>query len=585
VTDDKSSVAESVEPDLGVAKDNDSLNSSSESKPDDLPIFNLQIDPVNGQNADEVQNPIEEDLAIDEVPEVRLSLKGFDESNQVEDMLEGGQSKDFDLDSLIDSLDVDDKPQTNSQNLSLSSDKHSEENKMDLKEQPVTNSFSVDTSSDYSAINENGQMQELDTSWGMENLPAYSEDTGNEKEGNNKPSSNKVNPVLLNMGNTSAKSHKKITTSSRLIVSLFVFLLFIGIGLYGMLYYQEQNENLEFSMKKYALSKMELPPSAHSDDSDSAVETHEKITPLNVVSNKVIEIGNSIKESVESNVVEPLTQVSQEELSTESTEKSDSILDQSTKELSEELTSRENEASELLQKKKAVSPTSKPVRAVTVPPVKKVTKRSQISDIEKNRILLTGSIKSDLGVAYNAYYSGDYEGAKVLFNKTLSKEPKNINALLGLGGIETAQGNYRQAINFYQKVLEIKPNNLYAFEAISNLSGHLELNKAWELELHEMALKYPNSAMLQYAKGNLYARKNDWLAAQESYFQAYVLDSKNPDYMMNLAVSFDHLGKYSMASEYYTLALAHSELTQIHFDKKLVKDRLISIRQFIIKGQ
>jgi Flp pilus assembly protein TadD len=81
--------------------------------------------------------------------------------------------------------------------------------------------------------------------------------------------------------------------------------------------------------------------------------------------------------------------------------------------------------------------------------------------------------------------------------------------------------------------------------------------------------------------GNLYASNNDWLAAQEYYFNAYALDMNNPDFTANLAISLDRLGKYPLAGQYYTQTLALAGATQVSFNVSDIKNRLISIRQFM----
>ena len=588
VTEKQSPSLTPVELALEVTSDGDLQNeSSSDNQHGELPIFNLKIE---ADDLDTFEN-IEDEAAIqlkdeqDEslhVPEIQLAME--DNNKNVENGNESvhEETKDFDLVSLIDSLDVDEVAEPKSQGLSISNVNKSNQNAMTLESHLESSSDIVDLTGDDKADSlDNDSIQSDDFSWGMDNLPAYTDSQSNEVK--NQASSQPVNPVLLNTGETSTNANKKYTTSSRIIVSLVVILLFIGIGFYGMLYYQEQNENLERSMRKYNLSKMPLPQNPNSPVPSKPIENFEEVTPLNVVSNKVIELGKSLKESVESNVIEPLTTDSHQVTSSvEEIEKNDLQLVENKKPPTESLDNNKRVSTKSLNDN-PVLVAKKSVNVVPVSPSNKVAKYQ--SPATQNRIVLTGSRTSDIGKAYSAYSSGDYDNAERLFTKTLSKEPENINALLGLGGIGVAQGNYLVAINYYQKVLDIKPNNLYAFEAISNLSGHLELNKSWESELRDMALKYPNSAVLQYAQGNLYARQNDWLSAQQSYFQAYALEPGNPDYMMNLAVSFDHLGKYAMASQYYTQALAFADNTKVSFDKKRVKDRLISIRQFIVKGQ
>lgn len=559
---------------------------------DELPIFNLKIEP-NEREAISQKNANTQNVSLDEdSQDTDLKLEIQEEINTIPIDNKSDEStaqQDFDLTSLIDSLDIDENNQPDS-NISLVSLQDAYKLKSDFQlETNLANNLSSKLDDETGAGLEKNVKEPSEnhhSSWDIDNLPAYSDYEEGAVEKVKK--SQQVNPVLLNTGSTAVESQSKYVTSSKIMVSLLVFLLFIGIGFYGMLYYQDQNEFLENSMRKYSLSKMNLEPKQEVKSPTTSEENYEDVTALNVVSEKVIQLGNTIKDSVNSNIIEPLT-----------INKGDNHSDFETIKLNDL-----NESSIDLDKPKTpidlkisetVKVTNKTVVARYENSKQTRVDRNKINvssnnserknELINNRIVLTGSVKSELGKAYNAYEQGNFVKAEMLFKEILAKDSKNINALLGMGGVSVAKSEYRTATSYYQRVLNIQSNNLYAFEAIANLSSQLEFNKSWETELNEMLIKYPNSAVLQYAKGNIAAKDNDWLLAQKHYFDAYAADTSNPDYMMNLAVSFDHLGKYPLAAEYYTKALAYANSANVSFDKKQVKSRLISIRQFIEKGQ
>ncbi len=70
-----------------------------------------------------------------------------------------------------------------------------------------------------------------------------------------------------------------------------------------------------------------------------------------------------------------------------------------------------------------------------------------------------------------------------------------------------------------------------------------------------MLAQQPDAANLHAALGNLYAEQNQWASAQESYFNACRYSPNNADYVFNLAISLDQLGKVDLALKQYQRAL------------------------------
>ncbi len=418
-----------------------------------------------------------------------------------------------------------------------------------------------------------------DFNWSMDDLPGYENPGQSNDDTSQKAKSLSQNPILINGENTPPKIKKKYATSTRIIVSLVVVLLFIGIGFYGMLYYQEQNENLEFSMRKYNLSKMQFTqPKSDHEVNTVLQESIEDNSALNIVTDKVMSIGSTIKDAVTSQ----LNDDSDKPQTLQDSSSQVAKLTNTEDALSSQLPAK-NLSNSSIQRPKKIQ--NKAIRDTKYNSSKKPTEKLAKTPLYSTDAMVSiSTARSSLSKAYSAYESGDFQQANQMFTDALEKEPRNINALLGLGGIAVAQSDNYSALNYYQKVLDLEPNNIYAFESIANLSGKMLLNKSWENELFEMSQKYPSSAVLQYAKGNVFAKESDWLAAQESYFNAYALDSVNPDYMVNLAISYDHLGKYELAAQYYTQALGFAPGSNVSFDKKQVRDRLVSLRQFISQG-
>lgn len=388
--------------------------------------------------------------------------------------------------------------------------------------------------------------------WSLNALPGYSAASVDDSAPIDK------NSILLTGALTTKPKVKKKNNSSWLLV-LVVVLIFIGIIVYGLTYYQKKNEQLENSMRKYELAKIQtslpkkqLPVAIGADgvlqkSKDSSSELGSSPIVMTADANQTSEVPSTNIAS--DKVVLP---IAQNELAT-------AVMNVSNKGV---LKPKSTHSS---TQKKAVYPTTKPIYH----PI--------LVKVDKTQI--------PLSEAYRAYELGHLELSQQKFREVLILDPKNITAMIGLGGVAASSGQYYVAMDYYQQALNVEPNSLEVYEAITNISPNIELNAEWNDSLKNMAMIYPSSATLQFALGNLYSSSNDWLAAQESYFNAYALDMNNPDFTVNLAISLDQLGKYPLAGQYYTQALALVGSNKVNFNVSDIKARLVSIRQFLDQGK
>ena len=176
--------------------------------------------------------------------------------------------------------------------------------------------------------------------------------------------------------------------------------------------------------------------------------------------------------------------------------------------------------------------------------------------------------------AYQAFQVGSYEEARQLYREVLARDPRNRDALLGLGAVATALGERDQAQAVYRRVLMQNPQDRVATAAVSNLGVGPGAAPQNETRIRQALAQDPNAPYLQFALGNQYAAQRRWSEAQQAYFSAYRLDSRNADYAFNLAVSLDRLGKSRQALEYYRRALDLAERQSAAFSASAVRDRI-----------
>ena len=174
---------------------------------------------------------------------------------------------------------------------------------------------------------------------------------------------------------------------------------------------------------------------------------------------------------------------------------------------------------------------------------------------------------------WNAYQNKDYQLSKSEYKKVLNDEPDNHDALLGLAAVSLQQNDVESARVIYLKLLERDPRDPHAHAGLANIAQTAGANLN-EAKLRQLIEYRPEDAHLQFALGNVYVQKKSWPEAQQAFFNAWKVDSTNPDYAYNLAVSLDQLGKHREAKAYYEDSLKLAAGKNISFSSDAVKNRL-----------
>ena len=209
---------------------------------------------------------------------------------------------------------------------------------------------------------------------------------------------------------------------------------------------------------------------------------------------------------------------------------------------------------------KSIQNNSVPNIASSAPPAKTIHIQPQFTE----------SLDPLLNRAYLAYRNGKLDEARQLYLEMLGKDAQNSDALLGLAVIAQQRGEDRIATQFYLRVLNLDPRNAVANAGMSALSA----NENYESRLKTLLNEQGNSAALHFALGNLFAEQSRWGEAQQAYFNAYTLDTKNADLAFNLAVSLDHLGQGKLAGQHYQRALQLDPSGSANFDRAKISQRI-----------
>ncbi|MBT8118722.1 MAG: tetratricopeptide repeat protein [Gammaproteobacteria bacterium] len=189
----------------------------------------------------------------------------------------------------------------------------------------------------------------------------------------------------------------------------------------------------------------------------------------------------------------------------------------------------------------------------------------------------TDPIAERLEQAWQAYDDGRYDSAKSLYAEVLRSEQNNRDALLGLGAIAVIEKDYLSARKIYISLLKQDPRDPIAIAAIASMQSDAASLQEEALFLQNMLQKNPDAAPLNFALGNVYAQQQKWKPAQQSYFNAWQQDIENADYIFNLAVSLDQLGKQEQAISFYRDSLVKSSNKQVSFSREAVQKRITEL--------
>lgn len=156
--------------------------------------------------------------------------------------------------------------------------------------------------------------------------------------------------------------------------------------------------------------------------------------------------------------------------------------------------------------------------------------------------------------AYAALNAGNYDAAQRTYEQVLRSDPGNVDALLGLAAIATQRGNSDEAMRRHLKVLELDPRNAAAQAGLIGIVGSADPLAA-ETRLKTLIAREPATAYLHFALGLAYVDQKRWPDAQQAFFRAHELQTDNPDFAYNLAVSLEHIGQPRAALDFYRRAV------------------------------
>lgn len=213
------------------------------------------------------------------------------------------------------------------------------------------------------------------------------------------------------------------------------------------------------------------------------------------------------------------------------------------------------------------------------PPRARLTERQPVAETPPIRLARTRpEPDANLLRGHANVQRNELEAARRDFEQALQRDPNNTDALLALAAIAQKQGRPSDAEGWYQRALIANPSDPAVQAAALNGAAAGADPQKTESRLKTLLAGQPESAPLNFALGNLYARQQRWSEAQQAYFNAVAGEGDNPDYLFNLAVSLDHIRQGKPAAQHYRLALEAAERRPAAFDREQVRKRLAELQ-------
>ena len=186
-------------------------------------------------------------------------------------------------------------------------------------------------------------------------------------------------------------------------------------------------------------------------------------------------------------------------------------------------------------------------------------------------------VPAEIAGGYEALRAGDFAAARRSYTAAYAADSSSIDANLGLATVEARLGNVGAAAAHYRRVLDADPGNATALAGLASMAD-MSQPEQLERQLRSDIARYPQSAALHFALGNLYSSRGRWEDAQAAFFESLRLEPANPDALYDLAVAMDHMGQPRLAADYYGRALAAARGRNATFDPVQAERRIAELR-------
>jgi len=189
------------------------------------------------------------------------------------------------------------------------------------------------------------------------------------------------------------------------------------------------------------------------------------------------------------------------------------------------------------------------------------------------------NVNQYLDQGYENLIAGRYQIAAGYYEEALSVEPRNENAMFGLGTTYQKLGRNEEARDTYAKLLSYNPTHL---EGLNNFMALISEEAPEEAiaELERMEKESPDFSPIPAQLGIIFSKQGNYAKAAEKLARALNLSPENNAYKYNLAIALDKLGQGQAASDLYVQLINASNAGQpIPGDPETIRNRIIFLSQ------
>ncbi|SVE24316.1 uncharacterized protein METZ01_LOCUS477170, partial [marine metagenome] len=151
------------------------------------------------------------------------------------------------------------------------------------------------------------------------------------------------------------------------------------------------------------------------------------------------------------------------------------------------------------------------------------------------------SATSIQGVAYEYFLKGEYEilqnnfrEAEKHYTKALSLFPNSPTILQSLVDLKTYQGEYPDAIQYLEKIMELEPGNKNSGLDLYELYIHEGDTIKAELSLDSLLTHYPGDQDILFFRANTQFSNQDWSNLLKTYQAIYIYDPDHNDLLIKI---------------------------------------------------
>ena len=168
--------------------------------------------------------------------------------------------------------------------------------------------------------------------------------------------------------------------------------------------------------------------------------------------------------------------------------------------------------------------------------------------------------------AINLQRNGEFEQARLIYEKLLSKSINKFKILFLLGTLEAQCSNFSKAINFLLKASKLSPNSWEISYNLGNAYTEInEFNNA--IKFYNQAIKVnSNNSKLFYYRGAAYNRLEQYAKAVKDLEKALNLDPDNTSANLQMAIALVKLSEYEKAIKNFEILInIEPENPEFHF--------------------